>query len=122
MRHTCPRARKPHSCDFLRLSKTGREGSQLCRRGDKALLRQDAEIIIDAIGRALESSAHLAHSLTEYTRRKTQVVGQELVGVLRLDAMNRKHLGREMLEVLRHDHVAVASDSRREHMPIPNIW
>jgi hypothetical protein len=49
------------------------------------------------------------------------MVGQELVGMLRFDAIIREHSDREMFEVLRHDHVAAARDRRRQHMPVSNI-
>jgi len=83
---------KPYSERMVRRSEQVGELLQIGNRGDQPLLRQDREILVNAFWRILEARANFPQRGTDQTGRERQLVAEEVVRVLGLDAKGRKCL------------------------------
>lgn len=112
---------KTHSVRTILGSKQVGELLQIGNSGDQPLLRQDREILVDAFGRILQARANFPQRGTGQTGRERQLVAEEVVRVLGLDAEGRKCLWWEVLQVLSDDGITAPSDCGRQNMSIVGV-
>lgn len=86
-----------------------------------ALSPQDLEIPVCSQRWLFERLSLSPRGRNDHGRFKVEKIVDELVGMLRLDAIRRQHLLGKVLPVERHDHAGVAADCSGKHVTIIGI-
>jgi hypothetical protein len=94
---------------------------EFCDCSHKTLLHEILQILIYAKGRIFQAAAHLLHRTAEDARCKIEMMTQELVWMLRFDAVEGKCFVGEDIQIMCHDHVAAAYNCGGQHMTVVGV-
>ena len=67
--------------------------------GEKSLSTECVKILLNRFRRVLQTTSYCLYGLEKYGPGKVKLVGQELVGMLRLDTPASELLGRKIFEI-----------------------
>ena len=88
----------------------------------KTLQQKILQILINAVGWILQSVTHLLDSTAKDARSQIEMITQELIWMLCLDAERGQYLSRKVFQILRHNHVAATYNCGREYMTVIGVW
>jgi len=85
------------------------------------LPHEDREVLVDLVGRVLEARADFADGVAEEAGGETEVVAEELVGVLGFDAVGFEGAAWEVALVACDDDIAAADDGGGEDVSVVGV-